>query len=390
MRSKLTIIFSLVFLLIGFFTFGAGQQAENTVKFGVNYELTGGFPIIGKSAKDGVKLAVDEINAAGGIKIDGQMYMLKPEFQDNGFREGEAAIVSQRFADNEDILAMIGPNDSAMCLASAQIVNSEKLPTITPWATNVDITKTGDYFFRGCFTDDFQGEILAKYAFEKENARTAAALYDKSNPYNVGVATIFNKTFEKLGGTVVESQTYNAGDTDFNAQLTRIIAKEPDILILPNFYEEVVNQATQARKLGYEGKFIGSDTWGDSSILEADTENLLNNAVWVGHYHVDIASDKALNFIDSYKEKYGTDKVPNDIVALNYDAVYLLKKGIENGGALKRSSVQNGLASIKLYEGVTGDMRFEEGEVLGDPKKTAVMIQIKDGEFKFLSIEKPL
>jgi branched-chain amino acid transport system substrate-binding protein len=387
MKRFVAVALCLAFALAASSVFGGGK-AENVIKFGVNHELTGDFPIIGTSAKEGIQLAVDEINAAGGVTVGGKAYQLAPVFLDNGFSEGEAAVVTQKFADDESILAMLGPNDSAMCLASAQIVNESKLPTVTPWATNVDITKTGNYFFRACFTDDFQGAILAKYAFEKEGARTAAALYDKSNPYNVGIATIFSKTFEAMGGKVLESQTYNSGDTDFNAQLTRIIAKKPDILILPNFYEEVVNQATQARRLGYAGKFLGSDTWGDSSILAADTERLLNNAVWVGHYHVDIASAMALKFIEAYKKKYGTDKVPNDIVALNYDTVYLFKKAVENAGALNRDAIQKGFASIKLFEGVTGTMQFG-GKILGDPTKTAVMIQIKDGAFKFLSIEKP-
>ncbi len=387
MRKRLLAMIILVGLVCTGVLFAAGQ-AENTIEFGVNYELTGGFPIIGTSAKEGIALAVEEINAAGGVTVGGTQYTLVPKYLDNGFNESEAAVVTQKFADDDDIIAMIGPNDSAMCLASAQIVNAQKLPTITPWATNIDITKTGDYFFRACFTDDFQGAILAKYAFDKEGARTAASLYDKSNPYNVGIATIFAKTFEELGGRIVEMQTYSAGDTDFNAQLTKIIGKKPDILILPNFYEEVVTQASQARRLGYQGKFIGSDTWGDSSILDADTEGLLNNAVWVGHYHVDIASPSALRFIDSYKEKYGTDKVPNDIVALNYDTVYLLKNAIENGKSLDRAVVQKGLTLIKQFEGVTGTMRFG-GDILGDPLKSAVMIQIKDGAFKFLTIEKP-
>jgi branched-chain amino acid transport system substrate-binding protein len=365
--------------------FGAGD----TIKFGVNYELTGDFPIIGASAEEGIKLAVEEINAAGGGAVGGKKYKLAASFLDNGFKEAEAAVVMQKFADDAAILGVIGPNDSAMCLAAAQIVDDGRLPTITPWATNVDITKTGKYFFRACFTDDFQGAILAKYAYQTAGAKTAASLYDKSNPYNVGVATQFEKTFKELGGKVVESQTYNHGDADFNAQLTRIIAKKADILILPNFYEEVVNQATQARKLGYAGKFIGSDTWGDASLLAADTDRLLENAVCIGHYHVDIATDRAKAFIASYKRKFGTDKVPNDIVALNYDSVYLFKAGLENAGALARDAIQKGLASIKVYDGVTGKMEFG-GAIVGNPKKTAVMIQIRKGKFEFLKIEKPL
>jgi branched-chain amino acid transport system substrate-binding protein len=388
MKRTLLCSVCVLLMLAALPAFAAGKSTD-TVKFGVNYELTGDFPIIGSSAEEGIKLAVDEINAAGGVAVGGKKYKLSAVFLDNAFKEAESAVVTQKFADDDSILGIVGPNDSAMCLAAAQIVNDAHLPTITPWATNVDITKTGKYFFRACFTDDFQGAILAKYAYQTAGAKTAASLYDKSNPYNVGVASQFEKTFKELGGKVVESQTYNHGDTDFSAQLTKITSKKADILILPNFYEEVVNQATQARKLGYNGKFIGSDTWGDTSLLTADTEHLLNNAVCIGHYHVDIATDKARAFIASYKKKYGTDKVPNDIVALNYDSVYLFKTGLENAGVLNRDAVQKGLASIKVYDGVTGKMEFG-GPIVGNPKKTAVMIQIRNGKFEFLKIEKPL
>ncbi len=383
MRKHLVVLMGI--LLTVFMFAGCTFAAEgDTIYFGLNYELTGDNPIIGESSLQGVELALSEINAAGGVKIGDKSYQLAVKPLDNEFNAESAAVVAQTFADDSDIVAMIGPNDSAMCLGSQAIVETG-LPAITPWATQVDIT-SGKYFFRACYTDNFQGEILAKYAFEYEKAKKAAVLYDMSNDYNVGISKIFRASFEALGGEVVEYQSYNANEKDFSAQLTKIIAAKPDILLLPNFYAEVVDQAEQARSLGYEGKFIGSDTWGDQLLLDLDENGVLEGCVWCGHYALDIASDKALAFIDSYHKKYGTKAFPNDIVALNYDAVNLLKLGIENAQSTDRDAIRDGLASIKIYEGVTGTMKFEGG---GDPTKSAVMIKIEGGEFKFLDAINP-
>lgn len=358
------------------------------IYFGLNYELTGANPIIGESSVKGIDMAVDEINAAGGIVIDGETYTLDYKALDNGFNTDEAAVNAQEFADDAGICAMIGPNDSDMCMATQAIVTEEGLPAISPWSTLVELTDS-PWYFRACFTDDFQGEILAKYAYEYEDAKTAAVLYDMSNPYNEGIATRFKEVYEQIGGEVVEYLSYNGktGETDFTSQMTKIASAQPDILLLPNFYEEIITQTTQARDMGYEGKFMGSDTWGDTSLLEWDTENLLDGALWVGHYHKDVASDAALAFIENYHELYGTDGDPNDIVALNYDAVYLLKLAIENAQSYDREAIRDGLMSIETYEGVTGAMTFDNGN--GDPTKSAVIIQISDGEFKYLDTVEP-
>ena len=371
---------------------GDGGEAEeasgDVIYFGVNYELTGANPIIGEAAIKGIDMAVDDINAAGGVTFDGKQYKLAYKALDNGFNTEESAHNAQEFADDESILCMVGPQDSDMCMATSAIVDEYKLPEIAPWSTLVELTDN-PYIFRCCFTDNFQGYILAKYAYEYENAKTAAILYDMSNPYNVGVAENFSKSFEEFGGQIVESQTYNGktGETDFTSQMTKIAKANPDILLLPNFYEEIVVQTTQARDMGYTGKFMGSDTWGDDALLEWDTENLLDGAIWCGHYHKDIASQMALDFIDEYHEIYGDEGDPNDIVALNYDAVHVLALGIENAPELTREGIHEGLMSIGTYEGVTGNMTWDNGN--GDPTKSAVVIQIKDGAFQYLDTVEP-
>lgn len=363
-------------------------SSDDTIYFGVNYELTGSNPIIGESAIKGIDMAVDEINAAGGISVDGKAYKLAYKALDNGFNTDESALNTQEFADDESIVAMIGPNDSDMCMAGSAIVKEYGLPMIAPWSTLVELTDN-PYIFRCCFTDNFQGFILAKYAYEFEGASTAAVLYDMSNPYNVGVADNFKKAFEDFGGSIVEYQTYNGktGESDFTSQMTKIAQANPDILLLPNFYEEIITQTTQARDMGYTGKFMGSDTWGDDSLLEWDTENLLDGAIWCGHYHRDVASDAALKFIDNYHTIYGTEGDPNDIVALNYDSVYILKLAIEKAQSFTRADIHNAFSEIGTYEGVTGIMTWDNGN--GDPTKSAVVIQISEGEFKYLDTVNP-
>lgn len=369
--------------------FGSAIAAdEDTIYFGVNYELTGANPIIGESAIKGVDMAVNEINEAGGLVVNGKSYKFAYKALDNGFNTDESALNAQEFADDESIVASIGPNDSDMCMATQAIACGDGLPMISPWSTLVELTSC-EYYFRACFTDTFQGAILANYAYNYENARTAAVLYDMSNPYNEGVATRFSEVFKELGGEVVESQTYNGktGEEDFTSQLTKITGKNPDILLMPNFYEEIVSQATQARDMGYKGKFLGSDTWVDTSLLEWDTEGLLEGSAVVGHYHKDIASDVALKFIDNYHKIYGETGDPNDIVALNYDAVYLLKTAIENGQSFERKAIRDSLANIEVYEGVTGTMTFNNGN--GDPTKSAVIMKIADGKFQYVDSVTP-
>jgi len=367
----------------------AAPAAEgDTIYFGVNYELTGANPIIGEAAIKGIDMAIEDINSKGGVTFDGKQYKLAYKALDNGFNTDESALNAQEFADDESILAMVGPNDSDMCMATSAVIKEYGLPEIAPWSTLVELTDN-EMILRCCFTDNFQGYILAKYAYEFENAKTAAVLYDMSNPYNVGVAENFKKAFEEFGGSIVEFQTYNGktGESDFTSQMTKIASAAPDILLLPNFYEEIVVQTTQARDMGYKGKFMGSDTWGDDALLEWDTDNLLDGAIWVGHYHKDIASQMALDFIDKYHEIYGTTGDPNDIVALNYDAVHVLALGIENAKELSRAGIHEGLMSLDSYEGVTGKMTWDNGN--GDPTKSAVVIQIKDGAFQYLATVEP-
>ena len=368
---------------IGFVGGKMAIAADKEVWVALNNEKTGMVPIVGRSSLEGCSMAIEEVNAQGGLEIGGEKYLVKLEEFDNEFKPESALLNAQKIVNTKKFVAMIGPNDSANCMPCAPVIERGKLPTITPWATNPKITQNTTYFFRACYTDDFQGAVDAKFAYEHEGARTAAVLYDITNDYNKGLSEIFKKVFEEIGGEVVAFEAYSRGDKDFRSQLTKIVAAEPDLLFLPNFYQEVPLQVEQALSLGFKGILFGSDTWGSDELIKLAGDNV-EGSFWSGHYAPDMATPVAKSFIDSYTEKYG--RTPDDVAALNYDAMHLLFLALQKAGKVDRVAVKEQLSSIEQFEGVTGTMTFEGS---GDPVKSAVMIKIEDGQFKYYATAQP-
>ncbi len=388
MLKEKGIKFVVTFLVVAAFVFSLtgcnkGAQKQNVIKIGVNAELTGSIPIVGKSCENAANLAANEVNSKGGLLVNGKKYKIVLNVQDCEDKPESAAAVAQKFASDSSILAMIGPNASRDAIPAAAVADAAKLPMISPWSTNPKLTIGRKYVFRACFTDNFQGLVAAKFAFNTLHAKTAADLYDVTSAYNVGIAKIFEKNFTALGGKIVDSETYSHGDEDFSAQLTKIIAAKPDILFLPNYYAEVPMQAQQARQLGYKGAFLGSDSWGSDQLLKLGAK-YVEGSYYSTHYSADIATPEAQKFISAYKAKYG--EVPDDVAALTYDAFGLLFQGIQNAGKLDREDIRNGIASINGYKGVTGTMQFKG---TGDPVKSAVIIKIENGKFHYFGMVNP-
>jgi branched-chain amino acid transport system substrate-binding protein len=248
---------------------------------------------------------------------------------------------------------------------------------ITPWSTNPKTTEKLKYVFRACFVDDFQGQVMAKFARNNLKANTAAVLYDVASEYNKGIAEIFKKNFEALGGKVPAFESYTKDDKDFSSQLTKIKAANPDVLFLPNYYNEVPLQVQQARRLGLVCAIIGSDSWGSDELLKLGGRDL-EGCYFSTHYAPDIATEKAQKFIKDYEAKYG--KKPDDVAALTYDSGQLLLSAVTKANSLDRKKVRDALATITEFEGVTGKMKFTG---TGDPTKSAVIILIKDGKFTY-------
>lgn len=376
----------LISMLAGACTSSAATPSS--IKIGLNAELTGGVPVVGESCKNAAELAVKEINDAGGLEVGGQKYPIALSIEDNEDKAESAAAAAQKLT-TAGVVAMIGPNASRNAIPAAEVAESSKMPMISPWSTNAKTTldaQTGTpkkYVFRACFIDDFQGVVAAKFALNELKTQKPAVLYDVASEYNKGIAEVYKKTLEENGMQVVSFETYTTGDKDFSAQLTKIQQAGADSLFLPNYYSEVPLQVQQAHKLGYSGPALGSDSWGSAELITlcgADCEGLY----FTTHYAADIATQKAQSFIKAYEAAYG--KTPDDVAALTYDSFGMLFHALQAAGKIDRESVRTALSTIELYEGVTGNMQFKN---TGDPIKSAVVIQIKDGKFTYYQTANP-
>ncbi len=365
-----------------------GPSAPQTIKIGVNAELTGGIPVVGESCKNAAQLAVKEINDAGGLEVGGKKYKIELVIEDNEDKAESAAAAAQKLA-TAGVLAMIGPNASRNAIPAAEVAESSGMPMISPWSTNPKTTidaKTGQpkkFVFRAAFIDDFQGVVAARFAMEQLKTQRPAVLYDVASEYNKGIAEVYKRTLEQNGIQVVAFETYTTGDKDFSAQLTKIKDAGADTLFLPNYYSEVPLQVQQAHKIGFTGAILGSDSWGNLELISlcgADCEGYF----FTTHYAPDIATPKAQAFIKAYEAAYG--KTPDDVAALTYDSFGLLFQAIQAAGKIDRQAVRDALAAITLYEGVTGNMQFKGS---GDPIKSAVILQIKDGKFVYFTTANP-
>ncbi|MCL6620542.1 MAG: ABC transporter substrate-binding protein [Syntrophobacterales bacterium] len=356
---------------------GCGKPEVNEVRLGVNAELTGSKPAVGASCKNAAELLAAQVNQAGGVKLGDKTYQVKLFIEDNEDKAESAAAAAQKLITQNRVLAVIGPNASGNAIPAARICEDAQTPMVSPWSTNPKTTEGKKYVFRACFIDDFQGQVMAKFARDHLKAETAAVLYDVASEYNKGIAEFFKKFFEEAGGKVVAFESYTKGDMDFSSQLTKIKGANPQVLFLPNYYNEVPLQVQQARRLGLACAIIGSDSWGSEELLKLGGPDL-EGSYFSTHYAPDIATEKARKFIRDYQERYG--KTPDDVAALTYDAGSLLLAALAQAGAPDRQKLRDALASIREFEGVTGKMSFKG---TGDPVKSAVILQIKDGRFTY-------
>lgn len=371
-------------LTVIFLGLGACAKKEaDEIRLGVNAELTGSKPAVGASCKNAAELLVAQVNQAGGLKLGNKAWKLTLFVEDNEDKAESAAAAAQKLITQNNVLAIIGPNASGNAIPAARICEDAKVIMISPWSTNPKTTEGKQYVFRACFIDDFQGQVMAKFARDHLKAQTAAVLYDVASEYNKGIAEFFKKFFEEAGGKVLAFESYTKGDMDFSSQLTKIKGANPEVLFLPNYYNEVPLQVQQARRLGLTCALIGSDSWGSEELLRLGGKDL-EGCFFSTHYAPDIATEKAQKFIREYEAKYG--KKPDDVAALTYDAGNLLLAAIAKAGIPDRQKVRDALATISEFEGVTGTLRFKG---TGDPVKSAVILQIKDGRFAYHASVQP-
>jgi branched-chain amino acid transport system substrate-binding protein len=373
----------LIILLAVGIIFAGCQHGGSELKFGVSAPLTGDIAALGQSTKNGILLAEEEINAQGGLKLGSKQLKVKFIIEDDENKPETTATVFQKLINQDKVVAIIGSQSSKCSNAGAPIAESAKIPQISPWSTNPNVTKGRKYVFRACFIDPFQGKVVARLTREKFKAKTAAVMYDVASDYNKGIAEVFKTEFTKAGGTIVAFETYNTKDTDFSAQLTKIKGTNPEVLFLPNYFNEVPLQVQQARKLGVTAKIIGSDSWDNPELLNLGGD-VMEDSYFTNHYSPDVDSSVAKGFISKYQRKF--KNVPDAAAALTYDAAYLLFQAVEKAGKANSQAIRDAVAATSGFKGVTGEITYSGS---GDPIKGAVIIRVENGKFIFDSAVNP-
>jgi len=350
---------------------------NDKVRIGVFMSLTGDTANFGISSTNGIKLAADEVNAAGGI--NGKQIELL--VQDDRSDAQEAATIVTKFVTQDQVHAILGEVASSRSIAAAPIAQNAKIPMLTPSSTNPEVTKKGDFIFRSCFIDPVQGAAIAQFAAKTLNAKRGALMVDRKNDYSTGLEKVIKEVFTRLGGQIVVTQSYQAADQDFNAQITSIKGTNPDVIFVPGYYGDVGLFAKQARDKGVTVPIVGGDGWDSPSLYQIGGA-ALNGCYFSNHYSPDDADPLVQKFVTDYKARYGS--VPDALAATAYDAARIMFDAIKRANSLDGTAIRNALAATKEFPGVTGKVTFNEQR---DAVKPIVMIKIEEGG-KFVVAER--
>lgn len=357
-----------------------GAPDRSRIKIGYFGDLSGPTFNFGKSAYNGVLMAADEINQNGGI--NGRRIDVVIE-DDKGSPE-EAARLTAKLIDQDKVLAIIAGGTSGNSRAAAPKAQSSHVPLISPSSTDPAVTQTGDYIFRACFVDSFQGEVMASFAANTLKAKKAAILFDFNSSYGLGLTEYFKVSFTKLGGHIVSEQSYAQGDADFKGQLSTIRAAEPDVIYIPGYYGDVALIAKQARLIGLTQPLLGGDGW-DAPELWQLGGDALNGSYISTHYSVDDPSPAIQAFVETYKQRYG-NLLPDAHAALAYDATRLLFDAMARGGLSDSTKLREALAQTKNFAGVTGIINMDASR---NAVKPAVVMKLEDLRFIYQETIQP-
>ena len=355
---------------------GGGEAAE--IVIGEVAAMTGGTATFGTSSHAGTQMAIDEINAAGGLL--GKKLRLVTE--DDQSKQGEAGTVAKKLISREKVIAMLGEVASGKSLEMGPICQKAGIPMISPASTNPKVTEVGDYVFRVCFIDPFQGTVMAKFAISR-GWKKVAILTDTKQDYSVGLAQFFKEYFTKNGGTITSEQSYGSGDKDFKAQLTGIKAGQPDAIFASGYYNETGLIASQARELGITAPLLGGDGWDSPSLVEV-AGKAIEGSFFSNHFSNEDTSPAIQDFVKKFQAKHG--KVPDAMAALGYDSAKILADAIKRAGTTEGKALRDAIAATKDYAGITGKITLDEKR---NANKSAVILTIKDGKFSYVETLAP-
>lgn len=373
MFKKLSLTILVLVLIFGLITFSSAckpkEKVEEEIKIGGVGPVSGEAATFGVSTREGDELAVEEWNAKGGV-LGKKIRLI---FEDDKGDPAEAATVYTKLIDQDKVVAIVGTVMSKCSLAGAPIAQAKGVPMISPTSTNPKVTEVGDYIFRACFIDPFQGTVGANFAYNDLGVRKAGAIFDIGNDYTKGLAEFFRDQFLKLGGEIVGFESHPTGATDFKAQLTNIIKAGAELIYISDYYNDAGLIMKQARELGFKGYFLGGDGWDSPKLFEIGGD-AVEGGFFTNHFSKDDQRPEVQEFVKKYKEKFGHD--PDALAALAYDAMNIMLTAIQNAGSTDGAKIKDALKNIK-FNAVSGVITFDENR---NPIKSAVIIEIKNGQ----------
>ncbi len=351
----------------------------NEIRVGEFASLTGKEATFGQMSHHGTELAIDEVNDAGGV-LGKKIKLL---YEDDQSKQGEPATVVKKLISRDGAVAVLGEVASSRSMEAAPTCQQNKIPMISPASTNVKLTEMGDYIFRVCFTDAFQGKLLANFAKRTLKANNVAILTDTKSDYSVGLSRDFNAPFVANGGKIVAEQVYNGGDKDFKGQLTAIKAANPDAILVPGYYTDVGLVAKQARQLGIIVPLFGGDGWESSKLIEIGGSEV-EGTYFSTHFSPEEVSPVVQDFVKKFQAKY--HEVPDAMAALGYDSARVLVDAMRRAETVDGPKLRDAISATKDFPGVTGKITLDEKR---NATKPAVILTVKDGKFKYVETVMP-
>lgn len=376
---KKSFLFALSLALLGL---SACQKSGDGTEIVVGEfaSLTGKEATFGISSHEGTQLAVEEVNAAGGL--NGKKIKLVTE--DNQSKAGESANAVNKLIAKDGAVAILGEVASSRSLEAAPICQQNSVPQISPSSTNPKVTETGDFIFRVCFIDPFQGTVMANFAKNTLKAQRVAVFTDVKSDYSKGLAKFFKEGFLKAGGQIVAELDYNGGDKDFKGQLTAIKAANPEGVFVPGYYTDAALICIQAREVGLNVPFFGGDGWESEKLTEIGKE-AVEGTYFSTHYSPDAGGPKGKAFVEAYRKRYN-GKTPDAMAALGYDSAMILIDAMKRAGDTTGLKIRSALAETKDFDAVTGRITINKNR---DADKAAVILQVKDGKFTYVETIAP-
>jgi branched-chain amino acid transport system substrate-binding protein len=355
---------------------GCTKKSDDTLVVGAYLSLSGSDSTFGTDTRDGIDLALDEINAAGGIKGK----KVKVLYEDDKSNPQEASNKVRQLIDRDKAVAILGEVASSRSMAGGLICNTKKVPMVTPSSTAVEVTKDREYVFRVCFTDAQQGDVAARFVKEKLGKSKVGLLYVAQDNYSSGLAQSFKESFAKVGGSIVVEKGYQKGETNFTTYLDELKGKSPEVIFAPVYYNDMVQIARQAKQVGIPGsQFVGGDGWDSSNLIEgAGTE--LEGAYFTNHYAPDVPWQNSQTFLTGFAKKYGHQ--PSSLSAQGYDAAKLLFDAMGRATDASPEAIKNALAATKDFQGATGTLTIDKNH---NANKPIVVVQVKDKKFKYFA-----